>query len=164
MPDGNTGIGAAVKRKEDGRFLTGKGRFTDDINRPNQTFAYFLRSSVAHANIKNVDTSTALTAEGVVAVYTNGDMEGVGGVPCGWGLTFQNGDPMVEPVHPILAAGKVRHVGDPIAVVIAETKKQAKAAAALIKIDLEDLPAVVNMTSAVEGGTLVHEEAANNIC
>ncbi|MDC0189942.1 xanthine dehydrogenase family protein molybdopterin-binding subunit [Rhodospirillales bacterium] len=164
MPDGNTGIGAAVKRKEDGRFLTGKGRFTDDINRPNQTFAYFLRSSVAHANIKNVDTSAALTAEGVVAVYTNGDMEGVGGVPCGWGLTFQNGDPMVEPVHPILAAGKVRHVGDPIAVVIAETKKQAKAAAALIKIDLEDLPAVVNMTNAVEGGTLVHEEAANNIC
>ena len=164
MPDGNTGIGAAVKRKEDRRFLTGKGRFTDDINRPNQTFAYFLRSSVAHANIKSIDTSSASAAEGVIAVYTNEDMEGVGGVPCGWGLTFQNGDPMVEPAHPVLAASKVRHVGDPIAVVIAETKKQAKSAAALIKVDLEDLPAVVNMTNAVEGGTLVHEEAANNIC
>ena len=164
MPDGHTGIGAAVKRKEDRRFLTGKGRFTDDINRPNQTFAYFLRSSVAHANIKSIDTSSASAAEGVIAVYTNEDMEGVGGVPCGWGLTFQNGDPMVEPAHPVLAASKVRHVGDPIAVVIAETKKQAKSAAALIKVDLEDLPAVVNMTNAVEGGTLVHEEAANNIC
>ena len=95
MPDGNSGIGAAVKRKEDRRFLTGKGRFTDDINRPNQTFAYFLRSSVAHANINSVDTSAATAAEGVVAVYTNADMEGVGGVPCGWALTFQNGDPMV---------------------------------------------------------------------
>ena len=131
MPDGNTGIVAAVKRKEDRRFLTGKGRFTDDINRPNQTFAYFLRSSVAHAKINSVDTSAAAAAEGVVAVYTNADMEGVGGLPCGWLLTFQNGDPMVEPPHPILAENKVRHVGDPIAVVIAETKKQAKAAAAL---------------------------------
>ena len=163
MPDGNTGIGAAVKRKEDGRFLTGKGRFTDDINRPNQTFAYFLRSSVAHAKINSVDTSAAAAAEGVVAVYTNADMEGVGGLPCGWLLTFQNGDPMVEPPHPILAENKVRHVGDPIAVVIAETKKQAKAAAALVKVDLEDLPAVVDMTKAVEGGSLVHDEASNNI-
>ena len=163
MPDGNTGIGAAVKRKEDGRFLTGKGRFTDDINRPNQTFAYFLRSSVAHAKINSVDTSAAAAAEGVVAVYTNADMEGVGGLPCGWLLTFQNGDPMVEPPHPILAENKVRHVGDPISVIIAETKKQAKAAAALVKVDLEDLPAVVDMTKAVEGGSLVHDEAANNI-
>ena len=163
MPDGNTGIGAAVKRKEDGRFLMGKGRFTDDINRPNQTFAYFLRSSVAHAKINSVDTSAAAAAEGVVAVYTNADMEGVGGLPCGWLLTFQNGDPMVEPPHPILAENKVRHVCDPIAVVIAETKKQAKAAAALVKVDLEDLPAVVDMTKAVEGGSLVHDEASNNI-
>ena len=163
MPDGNSGIGAAIKRKEDGRFLTGKGRFTDDINRPNQTFAYFLRSSVAHAKINSVDTSAAAAAEGVVAVYTNADMEGVGGLPCGWLLTFQNGDPMVEPPHPILAENKVRHVGDPIAVVIAETKKQAKAAAALVKVDLEDLPAVVDMTKAVEGGSLVHDEASNNI-
>ena len=163
MPDGNSGIGAAVKRKEDGRFLMGKGRFTDDINRPNQTFAYFLRSSVAHAKINSVDTSAAAAAEGVVAVYTNADMEGVGGLPCGWALTFQNGDPMVEPSHPILAENKVRHVGDPIAVVIAETKKQAKAAAALVKVDLEDLPAVVDMTKAVEGGSLVHDEASNNI-
>ena len=163
MPDGISGIGAAVKRKEDGRFLTGKGRFTDDINRPNQTFAYFLRSSVAHAKINSVDTSAAAAAEGVVAGYTNADMEGVGGLPCGWLLTFQNGDPMVEPPHPILAENKVRHVGDPIAVVIAETKKQAKAAAALVKVDLEDLPAVVDMTKAVEGGSLVHDEASNNI-
>jgi len=164
MPDGNTGIGAAVRRKEDSRFLRGKGNYTDDINRPNQTYAYFLRSSVAHAKIKGIDTKAAAAADGVVAVFTGADMEGIGGLPCGWGLTFQNGDPMVEPAHPVLAQGKVRHVGDPIAVVIAESRKQAKSAAALIKVDLEELPAVVDMTKAVEGGALVHDEAANNIC
>ena len=164
MPDGNTGIGASVRRKEDKRFLTGNGRYTDDINRPNQTYGYFLRSSVAHATINGIDTSAASAADGVVAVFTSADMEGIGGLPCGWGLTFQNGDPMVEPGHPVLAAGKVRHVGDPIALVIAETKKQAKSAAALINVDLGELPAVVNMTKAVEGGSLVHDEAANNIC
>ncbi|MEE2746480.1 MAG: xanthine dehydrogenase family protein molybdopterin-binding subunit [Pseudomonadota bacterium] len=164
MPDGTTGIGAAVKRKEDGRFLTGKGRYTDDINRPNQAYAYFLRSPVAHARIKSIDVSGASSSEGVVAVYTNSDMEGVGGLPCGWALTFQNGDPMVEPAHPILASDKVRHVGDPIAVVIAETKKQAKNAINSIVVDLEDLPAVVDMISAVEENTSVHEEAPDNIC
>jgi len=164
MPDGNTGIGVAVKRKEDQRFLTGKGNYTDDINRPGQTFAYFHRSTVAHGTIKSIDTSAAAAADGVIAVYTNADMEGVGGLPCGWALTFQNGDPMIEPPHPILAADKVRHVGDPLAVVIAETKKQAKAAAALVTAEIEELPAVVDMMKAIEGGTLVHDEAANNIC
>ncbi|MAF47267.1 MAG: xanthine dehydrogenase family protein molybdopterin-binding subunit [Rhodospirillales bacterium] len=159
-----TGIGAAVRRKEDSRFLTGKGNYTDDINRPGQTYAYFLRSAVAHAEIKGIDVSAAAKADGVVAVFTGADMEGIGGLPCGWGLTFQNGDPMVEPAHPVLAQGKVRHVGDPVAIVIAESKKQAKAAAQLIKLDLDELPAVVNMVKAAEGGTLVHDEAANNIC
>ncbi len=160
------GIGVSVKRKEDRRFLTGNGNYTDDINRPGQTYAYFLRSQVAHAEIKGVDTSAAETADGVLAVFTGADLaaDEVGGLPCGWGLTFQNGDPMVEPAHPALAQGKVRHVGDAIAVVVAETKKQAKAAAQLIEADLNDLPAVVDMKKAIEGGTLVHDEAAENTC
>ena len=160
------GIGVSVKRKEDRRFLTGNGNYTDDINRPGQTYAYFLRSQMAHAEIKGVDTSAAETADGVVAVFTGADLaaDEVGGLPCGWGLTFQNGDPMVEPAHPALAQGKVRHVGDAIAVVVAETKKQAKAAAQLIEADLNDLPAVVDMKKAIEGGTLVHDEAAENTC
>ena len=115
MPDGNnTGIGASVLRKEDRRFITGKGNYTDDINRPGQTYAYFLRSNVAHAALNGVDTSAAESAEGVIAVFTGTDLAAaeVGGLPCGWGLTFQNGDPMIEPPHPVLAQGKVRHVGD----------------------------------------------------
>lgn len=163
MPDGNTRIGSSVKRKEDARFLTGRGNYSDDINRPNQTYAYFLRSVVAHAVINNVDTSEAEKADGVIAVFTGTDMEGMG-IPCGWGLTFQNGDPMVEPPHPVLAHGKVRHVGDPIAMIVAESKKQAKAAAALVRLDLSELPAVVETAKASESEFLVHDEAADNIC
>ena len=160
------GIGVSVKRKEDRRFLTGNGNYTDDINRPGQTYAYFLRSQVAHAEINGVDTSAAEQADGVLAVFTGADLaaDEVGGIPCGWGLTFQNGDPMIEPAHPALAQGKVRHVGDAIAVVVAETRKQAKAAAQLIEADLNELPAVVDMKKAIEGGTLVHDEAAENTC
>jgi carbon-monoxide dehydrogenase large subunit len=167
MPDGNnTGIGASVLRKEDKRFITGKGNYTDDINRPGQTYAHFLRSDVAHATLNGVDTSAAEKADGVVAVFTGADIAAaeLGGLPCGWALTFQNGDPMKEPGHPILAQGKVRHVGDPIAVVIAESRKQAKNAAALIKVDLSDLPVVIDMTKAIEGGQSVHDEAEDNIC
>ena len=168
MPDGNsgTGIGAALLRKEDRRFITGKGKYTDDINRPGQTFAYFLRSNVAHANLKSVDTSAAEKADGVVAVFTGADLEaaGVGGLPCGWALTFQNGDPMVEPPHPALAQGRVRHVGDPIVMVIAESKKQAKAACHLVNVEYDQLPAVVDMMEAIKGDALVHDDAANNIC
>ncbi len=160
------GIGVSVKRKEDRRFLTGNGNYTDDINRPGQTYAYFLRSQVAHAEINGVDTSAAEQADGILAVFTGADLaaDEVGGIPCGWGLTFQNGDPMIEPAHPALAQGKVRHVGDAIAVVVAETRKQAKAAAQLIEADLNELPAVVDMKKAIEGGTLVHDEAAENTC
>ena len=85
MPDGtiNTGIGASVKRVEDQRFLTGKGNYTDDINRPDQTYAYMLRSPHAHAKIISIDSSNAQSSEGVVAIFTGEDMQ-VGGLPCGW--------------------------------------------------------------------------------
>ena len=160
-----TGIGASVKRKEDFRFLTGRGNYTDDINQPNQTYAYILRSPHAHAKIKGIDTAAAKTAPGVVAVFTGEDMQ-VGSIPCGWGVNNKDGSPMNEPFHPALAQGKVRHVGDQVAVIIAETYSQAKDAAELIEVDYEELPAVTNTEKAIApGAPLVHDDAApNNMC
>ena len=161
------GIGVAVRRKEDRRFLTGKGRYTDDINRPGQLYACMIRSPEAHASISAVDAAEAASAPGVVAVFTGADMaaDGVGGVPCGWGITNKDGTPMVEPGHPALAVGRVRHVGDIVAVVVAETKTQAKEAAALVDVSYEGLPVVVSSQQAVaEGAPLVWDEAAGNVC
>ena len=158
-------IGDATKRREDFRFLKGIGKYTDDMTQPNQTYCFFLRSSVAHATIDGIDTAAAEAAPGVVAVLTAKDFEGVGGVPCGWLVTGKNDEPMKEPKHPILAEGKVRHVGDPICAVIAETLQQAKDAAELIEVNLTDLPAVIDMKQAIAGGgTPVHDEAPDNLC
>ncbi len=162
---GSTGIGAAVRRREDFRFLTGRGTYTDDINRPNQTHAWILRSPHAHATIAALNAKAALASPGVVAVLTGEDFKGVGGLPCGWLVHGKNNTPMVEPRHPILADGKVRHVGDPVAVVIAETKEQARDAAEKIDVTYKPLPAVVDMKAALQGGgTPVHDAAANNLC
>ena len=158
------GIGASSKRREDIRFLTGKGQYTDDINRPGQTYAYILRSNVAHGTINSIDTSAAAAAPGVVRVFTSADMEGLGGVPCGWQVTDKDGEPMKEPMHPILAAGKVRHVGDPIAVVVAESLSEARDAAEMIDLDIGELPAVIDMASAIQGGAQVHDDVPNNLC
>src|SRR6185369_13072611 len=130
---GSFGIGAAVRRKEDMRFLTGKGTYTDDINRPGQLQACLLRSPHAHAEITGIDTAKAKAAPGVAAIFTGDDLQ-VGGLPCGWLITSKDGSPMNEPPRPLLAKGKVRHVGDPVAVVVAETREQAQAAAELIEI------------------------------
>jgi carbon-monoxide dehydrogenase large subunit len=158
------GIGASSKRREDVRFLTGNGQYTDDIDRHGQAYAYFLRSNVAHGKINGIDTSAAAAAPGVVGVFTAKDLEGLGGVPCGWQVTDKNGQPMKEPKHPILAEDKVRHVGDPIACVIAETLNQARDAAELIDVAISELPAVINMKAAISGGPAVHEAAPDNIC
>lgn len=160
----STGIGASLKRREDFRFLKGLGRYTDDITLPNQTYCSIVRSPVAHAGIKSIDIAQAKTAPGVVAVLTSKDFEGVGGIPCGWLVTGRDGKPMVEPKHPILAEGKVRHVGDPVVAVIADTLSQAKDAAELVQIAYEELPAVVDMKKALSGGAAVHDEAPNNLC
>ncbi|MCK6376983.1 MAG: 4-hydroxybenzoyl-CoA reductase subunit alpha, partial [Zoogloea sp.] len=141
MAPNDTGIGASVRRREDYRFLTGQGTYTDDINRPNQTYAWIVRSPHAHATIKSVDTKAAKAAPGVIAVYTGEDFKAINGLPCGWLVHSRDGKPMIEPKHPILAHGKVRHVGDPVAVVIAETKAQARDAAEKIAIDYAALPA-----------------------
>src|SRR6478609_3974559 len=140
------GIGASVRRKEDARFLNGRGNYTDDINRPGQLHAYVKRSDRAHAKINGIGTAAAAKAPGVVAVFTGADMaaDNIGGLPCGWQIHNKDGSPMAEPPHPVIAVGKVRHVGDPVAVVVAETKQAAKDAAELIGIGYEDLPAAAS--------------------
>ena len=160
------GIGASVKRREDFRFIKGLGKYTADIHLPNETYLYLLRSSVAHARIRSIDVAAAKAAPGVVAVFTHKELDesGAGGLPCGWLITSRDGSPMKEPKHPILAAGKVRHAGDPIVAIIAESLDQAKDAADLVRLDFEDLPAVVDMRNAATQGTAVHDEAPDNLC
>ena len=166
MPEGtmNQGIGASVRRKEDKKFITGKGRYTDDINRNGQLYAYFIRSDVAHANIKNINVNAAAKCEGVVAVYTGEDIaaDGIGGPICGWTPTNRDGSAPKEPPHPLLAVGKVRYVGDHIAVVIAESVEAAQAASEKIVIDLDNLPAVVDPATAI-GNTQIHDEMDDNV-
>ncbi|UDF36604.1 UNVERIFIED_ORG: xanthine dehydrogenase family protein molybdopterin-binding subunit [Shinella sp. XGS7] len=157
-------IGQSVRRREDGRFLTGRGQYTDDIVLPRQTYAYFLRSPYAHARIKRIDTQAAAAAEGVLGVYTGEHFRAVGGLPCGWLIHSLDGTPMKEPKHPILADGKARYVGDQVALVVAESYAQAKAAAQLIEVDYEDLTPVVDTAAAKDAGSAVHDEAPDNVC
>ena len=159
-------IGQSVKRVEDKRFVTGHGRYTDDISLPRMTYAILVRSPHAHALIKNVDLSTALSSPGVVAAFAGKDLEaaGVGGLPCGWQVDFKNGDQMKEPPHPVLAADKVRHVGDPVAIVIAETREQARDAAELVSVDYDVLDAAVHPVKATEeGAPQLFGDVPNNI-
>ncbi|WP_299041255.1 xanthine dehydrogenase family protein molybdopterin-binding subunit [uncultured Tateyamaria sp.] len=159
------GIGASSKRREDIRFLTGAGNYTDDINIRGQAYVHFLRSDIAHGTITNIDTSAAASMPGVVRIFTGSDFEGVGGMPCGWQVTDKHGQPMQEPAHPILAQGKVRHVGEPIAAVVADTLEQARDAAEAITVDIAELPAVVDMKAALESGaTKVHDDLNDNLC
>jgi carbon-monoxide dehydrogenase large subunit len=162
-----TGVGASVKRREDQRFLTGKGHYTDDINRPGQTYAYILRSPHAHATINAVDTAAAAAMPGVVRIFTSKDTEGLGGIPCGFGIKIPDHiiKPQVTPPHPMLAAGKVRHVGDPVAMVVAESLGQAKDAAEAIVVDYTEL-APVSSTGKATSQTKnpVHDEAPDNVC
>ena len=159
-------IGARIERKEDQRFLTGAGNYTDDITLANQSYACFVRSTRAHARLRSVRTDAAKRAPGVLAVYTYADLpQAVGGLPCGWLITGSDGKPMKEPKHPLLATGKVRYVGDHIALVIAQTLEQAKEAAAAVEVDYEDLPAVVDVRDALkQGAASVHDEAPDNRC
>jgi len=161
------GIGASVRRKEDVRFLSGHGNYTDDINRPGQVHAFIKRADRPHARINGINTAAAAKAPGVLAVFTGADMakEEIGGLPCGWQIHSKDGSPMAEPPHPVIAVGKVRHVGDPVAVVIAETRQAAKDAAELLEIDYTDLPAVSTLKQAVApGAPLVHDDVPGNVC
>ncbi len=157
-------IGESLRRKEDYRFLTGAGNYTDDINQANQTYCVFVRSPHAHANIKGINLTKAKAMPGVVEIFTGKDIDGkMGGLPCGWLITSTDGSPMKEPPHPILAIGKARYVGDQVAMVIAETLEQAKNAAEAVDVDYDVLPAIVDVRDAAKG-TALHEAAPDNHC
>ncbi|MDP3618684.1 MAG: xanthine dehydrogenase family protein molybdopterin-binding subunit [Ramlibacter sp.] len=157
-------IGESVRRKEDYRFLTGSGQYTDDINLANQRYAVFVRSPHAHATINSIDTSAASAMPGVTRIFTGKDLEGkMGGLPCGWLITSTDGTPMKEPPHPVLALGKVRYVGDHVAMVVADTLEQARNAAEAVEVDYDVLPAVVSVTDAAKA-TALHEAAPDNHC
>jgi carbon-monoxide dehydrogenase large subunit len=159
------GIGASSKRREDIRFLTGEGNYTDDINLRGQAYVFFLRSDIAHGVLNSVDTSAAESMPGVVKIFTGADFEAVGSIPCGWQVTDKHGEVMQEPRHPVLAHGKVRHVGEPIAAVVAESLAEARDAAEAIVVDITDLPAVINMKDAVkEDAPKVHDDLTSNLC
>ncbi|MEJ0077435.1 MAG: xanthine dehydrogenase family protein molybdopterin-binding subunit [Alphaproteobacteria bacterium] len=160
-----TGIGAAVRRKEDFRFITGKGQYTDDVTRPGQTYIHFIRSPHAHAKIKRIDAGEAKNCAGVVAVLTGADLanDKIGNLICGWAITSKDGSPMKMSAHPAIASEKANHVGDAVAVVIAETLGQAKDAAEKVAIDYEVLPAVADPAKAQGAGApLIHDVAPNN--
>jgi carbon-monoxide dehydrogenase large subunit len=157
-------IGKSVERKEDYRFLTGNGQYTDDITQANQSYAYFLRSPHAHARIRGIDTAAALKAPGVLAIYTGKDFENVGGLPCGWLINNMDGTPMKEPKHAVLALDKARYVGDQVALVVADTLQAAKDAANLVDVDYEILPAVADTGTADKAGAAVHDIAPDNVC
>ena len=162
---GVTAIGASVKRTEDIRFVTGKGHYVDDLNRPGQAYAFFLRSPHAHATIDKIDTSAALKEKGVVAIFTGDNIaaDKVGALICGWMIHSKDGSPMKAGAHPVLAQGKVRYVGDHVAVVIADTLAQARDAAEKIEVHYTELPAVVDTAKAASPGQpQLHDVAPNN--
>ncbi len=165
MTDNNRGIGEAVVRREDSRFLQGRGQYTDDMNLAGQLFACIVRSQHAHATINSIDGSAAMAMDGVVSVLTHEDFAAYGGVPCGWGVNNKDGSPMAEPKHPILAEGVARHVGDPVAVVIAESPIIARNAAEHVQVSYTELPAVVSMQQALDASAKpIHGDTESNLC
>jgi len=158
-----TGIGAAVRRKEDIRFITGTGKYTDDVVRGGETRAVFIRSPHARARIKAIDVSAAKSMPGVVDVLTGAQFadDKIGNLICGWMIHSKDGSPMKMAPHPALAAGTVNHVGDAVAVVIAETQAQGRDAAERVKVDYEVLPAVTEPAKAMSGPQ-IHEVAPKN--
>src|SRR5215468_4217229 len=161
------GIGVPLRRREDRRFLTGRGRYVHDIMLPQQLHAVFLRSPHAHAEIAAIDKAEALASPGVEAIFTAEDVtaDKLNGVPCAWGIAGKDGNPMKEPPHPLLARGKVRHVGDPVVIVIAQSVEAARTAAERIRVGYRILPAVTEVNAAMTAGApQLYEDVANNVC
>jgi len=159
-----TGIGASVKRKEDVRFITGSGCYTDDINRPGQSHAAFLRSPYARARIESIDASAALEIEGVIAVLTGADMvaDGLGDIPCGWLVKQKDGSDMVSAPHPPMAATQTNYVGEPYGVVIADTLAAARLGMEAVLTDFTELDAIVDLAT-VRDSEQIHEGVEGNL-
>ena len=163
---GVEGIGASVVRKEDRRFITGRGRYVDDIKLQGMTFAHFIRSPHAHAKVKGIDSSAAMKMPGVVAVLTGQQIvdDKVGNLICGWAITSKDGTPMKMGAWPAMAPETVRFVGQAVAVVIAETKNQARDAAEAVVVNYEVLPAAADIRAAIKpGAPQLHPEAPGNL-
>ena len=161
-----SGRGASPRRKEDKRFITGVGRYTDDLHRPHETHAAFVRSPHAHARILGVDISTAAGMPGVLKILTGADVaaDKLGGLVCGWMIHSVDGSPMKAPPRPILAVDAVRYVGEPYAVVVAETAAQARDAAEAVAAEFDVLPSVTEVAAAHGAPATVHAEAPGNLC
>ena len=159
-------IGQSLRRREDLRFLTGAGQYTDDVVLPGQTYGFFVRSPYANARIKAVNLDAARAMPGVVGIVTGADIAEakVGGLPCGWLIHSKDGTPMKEPAHPVLAHGKVRYVGDALALVVAETYLQARDAAEAVEVDYEELVPVIDITQAAGAASSVHDDVPDNVC
>ncbi|MCX7064500.1 MAG: xanthine dehydrogenase family protein molybdopterin-binding subunit, partial [Proteobacteria bacterium] len=158
-----TGIGASVRRVEDIRFITGRGRYTDDINQPGQVYAVFLRSPYARAHILAVDRSAAMDVDGVLAVLTGREMaaDGIGDLPCGWLIKSKDGTDMRQPPHPPLAVERVNYVGEPYGVVIANTLAAAREGADAVMTEFEELEAVVSVSAATRSAQIHDNVPAN---
>ena len=159
------GIGKSVPRKEDNRFITGKGRYTDDIKQVGQSHAYFVRSPHAHADVVSIDVEEALLAPGVIAVLTGADVtaDGLGGLPCGWMIHSKDGSEMKQPHHPVLADNRVHYLGEPVAMVIADTALEAKNAAELVVVDWAEKQAVVSVSEA-QAAPAIYGDIPQNTC
>ncbi len=163
---GQFGMGQPVRRLEDQRLVTGHGRYTDDISLSHQAYAYVLRSPHAHARIRGIDTAAAEAAPGVLAVYTAADLsrDGIGTIPLLTPLPNRDGSPCKAPPYPVLAADRVRHAGDAVALIVAETPAQAKDAGELVAVDYEPLPAAVETATALaQSQPLVWDDAPQNL-
>jgi carbon-monoxide dehydrogenase large subunit len=163
---GVEGIGASVVRKEDKRFITGKGRYVDDVKLVGMSYAHFVRSPHAHAKVKSVDSSESMKMPGVIAVLTGSELvaDKIGNLICGWAITSKDGTPMKMGAWPAMAPETVRFVGQAVAVVIAESKNQARDAAESVAVDYEELPVVADIAAAIApGAPQLHPEAPGNI-
>ena len=160
------GVGQLVRRKEDDRLVRGKGKYTDDFTLPNQAYAWMVRSSHAHGIIKRIEISGAKAMPGVLGVWTGADLASANYNPfiCGLPLKSRDGSPLLQTNRPALATDKVRFVGDPLAVVVAETAAQARDAAEAVEVDIEPLPAVTNAAEAAKpGAPQLYEHIPNNV-
>ncbi|MGE3649750.1 MAG: xanthine dehydrogenase family protein molybdopterin-binding subunit, partial [Reyranellaceae bacterium] len=161
------GVGQPVTRKEDPTLLRGQGRYTDDVNLPNQAYCVMVRSQYAHGIIKGIDVSAAKAMPGVLGVWTGADLDAAGFGPLKTMMILPNrdGTPMKTPTRHSLATDKVRFVGDPVAFVVAETVAQAKDAAEAVEVDIDPLPAVTDARAAAQpGAPLVFDDVPDNVC
>ena len=158
------GVGQPVPRNEDPTLLTGRGRYTDDVNRDGQAYGVFVRSSVAHGVLNGIDASDALEMPGVLAVYTGADLAAYGPIRCAAPLKNADGSEMRNPLRPSFPTDKVRFVGDPVALVVAETAAQARDAAEAVMLDIDPLPAVTDARAgAADGAPQLYDGTPNNV-